>query len=384
MKYLLSGGGTGGHINPILALAEELKYLEPNSAVVYVGERHSKFKSLTEGSRLIDEKFTVYSGKFRRYHGESVLNRIFDIVTIAKNFRDVVFVVIGFVQSYKILVKTKPDVVFLKGGYVGVPVGLASSLLHIPIVTHDSDAIPGLANKIVSRWTSIHATALEADYYKYPRNKIKTVGVLVEKNYQPVNDEIQRDYKKQLGLPENEQLVLITGGSSGAERLNRVVVKIISELLDKHRELRVVHQVGKEKQKVYGEFQHDRLQILEFMSPMYVYTGAADLIVTRAGANALAEFGIQGKACIVVPNPELTGGHQTKNAQILEGEGAVVVVEEDKLTDEKEGLLTKIASLISDDPKRRHLAENLQKYTIPNAANSLAQILINVPKDTSK
>ncbi len=384
MKYLLSGGGTGGHITPILALAEELKHLQSDCLVVYVGERNSKFQSLTEGNKLIDEKYSVFSGKFRRFHSDSMLKRFFDVATNIKNLRDMLFVAIGFVQSINILRISKPDVVFLKGGYVGVPIGLAAAVLRIPIVTHDSDAVPGLANKIVSKWTSVHATALPADNYNYPYNKVKTVGVLVEKNYQPTNEETQRDYIKQLGLPENSQLLLITGGSSGAERLNAAVVKIISKLLQKHTRLHVIHQVGQGKAAVYGDFHHSRLQILEFMTPMYVYTGAADLIVTRAGANALAEFGIQGKACVVVPNPDLTGGHQTKNAQILVGQGAVLVVTEDKLTDVKEGLWSTIDLLLDDSTKRHQLATKLQKYTKTNAANSLAQILTNLPKSTSK
>lgn len=218
MKYLLSGGGTGGHITPILAVAEQLKKLEPNSAVVYVGERNGKFMSLTDSNELIDEKYSVFSGKFRRYHGESWLSRITDVGTIAKNMRDVVFATIGFFQCTRILRKTKPDVVFLKGGYVGVPVGLAAALLKIPIVTHDSDSMPGLANTIVSKWAKVHATALPAEYYQYPHEKVQTVGVLVEKDYQPISAQLQRQYKKRLNLPENEQLLLITGGSQGSKR----------------------------------------------------------------------------------------------------------------------------------------------------------------------
>lgn len=384
MKYLLSGGGTGGHITPILALAEELKHLQPDCFVTYVGERNSKFLSLTDSNNLIDEKFCVFSGKYRRYHGESWLKRLFDLKTIAKNLRDVVYVAIGFIQSFNLLRKTKPDVVFLKGGYVGVPVGLAAALLHISLVTHDSDAVPGLANKIVSKWTIVHATALPEDNYNYPSQKVKTVGVLVEKNYQSVSDEVQREYKKQLGFPENEQLLLITGGSSGAERLNSAVVKIINSLLQKHIGLRVVHQVGEGKAAVYGDYNHDRLQIIEFMKPMHVYTGAADLIVTRAGANALAEFGIQGKACVVVPNPDLTGGHQTKNAQILAEQGTAIVLSEDNLSDDRLGLMPTIDLLLADETKRHQLAEKLQKSTISNAANSLAQILIELTKNTDK
>ncbi len=378
MKYLLSGGGTGGHITPILAVAEELKLLQPDCTVIYVGERNSKFQTLTNSNDLIDEKHSIFSGKFRRYHEEKFLKRILDMKTNFKNLRDILFVIIGYFQSISILMKSKPDVVFLKGGYVGVPIGFAAALLRIPIVTHDSDAIPGLANKVISKWTKIHATALSSKYYNYPKNKVKNVGVLVEKSYQPVNVGMKRNYKKQLDLPEDDPLLLVTGGSSGAERLNVAVVKIINKLLESQTSLRVIHQVGQGKESVYAGYRHERLRIVEFMKPMYEYTGAADLIVSRAGANALAEFGTQGKACIIVPNPDLTGGHQTKNAQILEEQGAAIVVTEDKITDDKLGLLASIEFLLGDETKRQQLAEKLQKTILPNAANELAKILVNL------
>lgn len=384
MKILLSGGGTGGHITPILALAHELKQLQPDCKTVYVGERHGKFSRLTADSAVIDEQFAVFAGKFRRYHGESWLRRLFDAKTNLKNGRDALYVIIGFLQSMRLLGRAKPDVVFLKGGYAGVPIGLAAAARRIPIVTHDSDALPGLANRLISRWARIHATALPAEYYPYLAGKIRPVGVLVEPSYKPVDSRLQREYKEQLHLPTDQPLLLITGGSSGAQRINKAFVSMVAELLQKQPQLQVIHQAGQGKAGIYGEYKHDRLRVLEFMTPMYVYTGAADLIVTRAGANALAEFGIQGKACVVVPNPDLTGGHQTKNAEYLQEQGTAVVLEESKLYDLQHGLLANIEALLADDAKRQELGAKLQRATTPDAARKLAVILLEQANTSKK
>lgn len=289
-------------------------------------------------------------------------------------------VVTGIFQAWWLLGKVKPGVVFLKGGYVGVPMGLAAAARRIPIVTHDSDTVPGLANRLVGRWASVHATALPAEYYKYLPSKVSAVGVLVEHDYQPVDDEAQRQFKKQLDISEGSPLLLITGGSSGAERINKAVVGIIDKLLLKNETLYIIHQVGQGKAEIYDGYKHDRLRIIEFMKPMHIYTAAADLIVTRAGANALAEFGVQGKACIVIPNQDLTGGHQIKNAKRLEEQGAAIVLTEEMLYDPHHGLLSTIDLLLNDETKRRQLAKILQSTTISDAARKLAIILIDQAK----
>ena len=378
---LLTGGGTAGHITPILAVAHELKQLQPDSEVIYVGERRSKFGQLTDGHTAIDSVYSVFSGKLRRYHRESWLERLTDLNTIFLNIRDILFVLIGIVQAWRLLAKLKPDAVFLKGGYVGVPVGLAAAAHHIPIVTHDSDALRGLANRLVTRWVNVHATALPAKYYPYPPQKVKHVGVLVEHDYQPVDADMQAKYKTQLGLPADKPLLLITGGSLGAEQINKTVASFVGELLAKRPNLRIIHQVGQGKKNVYSDYSHERLQITEFMKPMYVNTGAADLIVTRAGANAMAEFGVQQKACIVVPSPHLTGGHQLKNAELLKEQGSALVIQEDDLLDKAGGLMPAIERLLDNEVIRKQLAVQLSQSTLPHAAKELAQILIDQVKN---
>lgn len=374
---VLSGGGTGGHITPILAVAHELKKLDSSIHTVYIGERDGKFKHLTNGNPDIDRTFAVRAGKFRRYHGESFLNRVFDLKTNLLNLRDLFYFLIGTCQAWWQLGRVRPTVVFLKGGFVGVPVGLAAALRGIPITTHDSDVIPGLANRIVSRWTRVHATALPAEDYPYPLDKVVQVGVLVEHSYKHITTELMMAYREQLDVPKAAQVLLVTGGSSGAQSLNEAVREIAPILLERFTNLVIIHQVGRGKTAVYANFHHERLHVLEFMSPMYVYMGAADVVVSRASANTIAELGIQGKAAIVVPSPYLAAGHQLANAARLAEQGATLVVQEETMYDPQQGLLVKICDLLENGDRRTQLGKSLHAQTIPNAAHRLAILLVD-------
>ena len=373
---LLSGGGTGGHITPLLAVAQEIKRIAPNTRVVYVGERGSQFGELTSNHPAIDATHAILTGKFRRYHTEPWTRRMLDFKTIFLNIRDACFVLLGIAQSYWLLGRIKPDVVFLKGGFVGVPIGLAAAARRVPFVTHDSDSVPGLANRLVGRWARLHCVALPVETYAYPRAKTEQVGVLVEADYQYVTPEIQKQSKSELGLPTEDLVLLITGGSSGAQRLNIAVRKIHEELLRDFPKLRIIHQVGRGKTGLYDADVSPRLIELEFMRPMYLYTGAADVVVTRAGANAVAELGTQAKACVIVPSPHLTGGHQLQNAKLWEAQGVAIVVPEDAKTTDASALDVAVRSLLTSPEQRQQLAQRLHEVTLTNAAQKLATILL--------
>lgn len=373
---VLSGGGTGGHITPILAVAHELKKLDPTVKTIYIGEKHGKFKELTESHEAIDASYEIWAGKFRRYNGESWLRRLLDIRTNLLNIRDLFLFAFGSVQSFFLLRKLRPDIVFLKGGFVGVPVGMAAHLHKIPFMTHDSDALPGLANRIVGRWARIHAVAMPKEIYSYPQSKTVQVGVLVEPNFKPVSPDIQADMKRQIDIPNDAIMLLITGGSSGAHNINIAVKAIADELLTRYPNLYIVHQAGKGKAGIYGAYSHDRLRVIEFMRPMYIYTGAADIIVSRASGNTVAELGTQGKAVIAVANPLLTGGHQVKNAEALQAAGAALTVTETAKATNVDELRSAIVQLLENPDQRKKLGKTLQDVTLVNAAEKLAQLLL--------
>lgn len=378
---VLTGGGTGGHITPILAVAHQLKLQRPEYKTVYIGEHGSKFGAMTDGHAAVDAAYRVFSGKYRRYYGESWLKRLFDIKTNFFNLRDVFLVVIGLVQAWFLLGKIKPRVVFLKGGFVGVPVGLAAAARKIPIVTHDSDILPGLANRLVGRWAVLHAVAMPAETYAYPAELTKQVGVLVEHNYLPVTAELQQSYRLQLQLPKTAQIVLITGGSSGAEAINLAMKSFVTNLLDSQTNLHIIHQTGQGRLADFTGVAHDRLHLLEFLKPMHVYMGAADVVVSRASANTLAELGVQGRATIVIPSPVLADGHQLKNAEYLIKTNAALVVDEASLPG---GLETAILQLLTKPEQVAELSHNLQQLYSTDAAEKLASLLIEQAERLNK
>ncbi len=381
---VLTGGGSGGHITPLLAVATELKRLQPSLRIVYIGQRGDNLGDIPAAHDAIDEVMAVRAGKFRRYHGESLLRQLLDIPTIFKNIRDFFYVLIGIVQSWRILREIRPEVVFIKGGFVGAPVGLASAMLRIPYVTHDSDAIPGLANKIISRWAAKHAVALPVDNYKYPSMKTVTTGIPLQADFVPVSDELKQQYRAALKLPSDAKVLFVIGGGLGSQRVNQAVAEAVPHLLHEFRNLHVIHAVGRanetDMKSVYANSlpaaEQGRLQVYDYLSDVFRYSGAADVIITRAGATNLAEFALQGKACIVVPSPFLAGGHQLKNAQYLADHQAAVILSESDLADDPNRLAKQVSDLLNN-PKRQHsLGIGLAEFAKPNATRDLAKLIL--------
>lgn len=384
MKIVLTGGGTSaGHITPSLAVAHELKKLDPTVETIYIAQTGDSLATIPKEHAAIDQVYSVRAGKFRRYHGAGV-KQLFDIPTVVKNIRDIWWIGVGLIQSYFLLKKLKPDCIFMKGGYVGAPVGLAAAWLHIPYITHDSDAIPGLANRIVAKWARLHAVALPKETYPYPADKTVTVGVPVQAEFQPVTEKLQQQYKQELGLDKFGKLLFITGGGQGSIRLNDAIVSVVPALLRQYPDLGVVHVAGQlQEQKVHAAYEKlvdpadkERVMVKGFISGLYRYSGAADAIVTRAGATTLAEFAVQHKAVVIVPNPFLTGGHQLKNAQVLADRHAALCVSEDKVAADPKTLEDAIAHIVVSAGERKALGEQLGALAHPGAAKELAMLLL--------
>jgi UDP-N-acetylglucosamine--N-acetylmuramyl-(pentapeptide) pyrophosphoryl-undecaprenol N-acetylglucosamine transferase len=380
----LTGGGSGGHITPLLSLARALKEKQLESSVVYIGHKGDKFDNMQQRFGDFDFVGFVNAGKFRRYNGESLLSQLLDFKTVALNIRDFFRFLGSIGKAWKILAKVHPDVVFSKGGFVAVPVGIAAKIRGIPIVTHDSDTIPGLANKIIGRWAMVRATGMPAEFYNFPKGKTVYTGIPIDGRIKRVDHSLQAKYKKEIGINPGNQVLLIVGGSLGARDINDKVLKIAQELLSVNPKLHLVHitgmQNGEEINKQYKvllEGKAGQVTVLRYTNDLYKYVGAADLIVSRAGATAVAEFAAAKKACILIPNPFLTGGHQVKNAESLQKVGAVEVVANEASV---ETLLGKIVKLLSSPTKRESLANKLGSTAKLEAADNLAEILLDTCK----
>lgn len=378
---VLTGGGSGGHVTPLLSLARELKIQSPDCEIIYIGHTGDKVDRLQETSQDFDFMAFIKAGKFRRYHGSLTMG-IFSPSTLMLNLRDVTRLPGSVAKSLRILRKFKPDVVFSKGGFVAVPVCAAAKLLGIPIITHDSDAVPGLANRLAGRWAKVHATGMPARYYRYPESSIEYVGIPLDRRIKKTTPVIQKQAKRRLDLPPDSRVLLVSGGGNGSRRLNELMLAVAGELLGDNLSLFIFHLSGeKHAAEVKAGYERlpsparRRIKVLGFSRDFYDLVAAADIVISRAGATTLAELAAAAKPSIIIPAPFLTGGHQMKNAEELAKLDAVVVAPDEVQPDE---LLVLIKGLLGDDHRRFQLARNIYATAKTDAAAKLAGLILSI------
>jgi UDP-N-acetylglucosamine--N-acetylmuramyl-(pentapeptide) pyrophosphoryl-undecaprenol N-acetylglucosamine transferase len=381
IDILFVGGGSGGHVTPLFSVAEEVVKKDASLQIGYVGQKGDAFNEIAKTNSLFRDYFQISAGKFRRYHGESFWAHLRDVKTIWLNVRDLFRIARGFVDSVILLRRLKPMFLFMKGGFVCVPLGFAARLLKIPYVTHDSDAVPGLANRLIAKGATIHATGMPAELYPYPKEKTVYTGVPVQSRFQPVDEALKHQIKRKLQVSD-KKVVFVTGGGLGSQKLNMAIVSMSRQLLEGHPDSVIFHISGEKlfqetvdayKTALSKETSEARVVVLPYTHELADYSAAADIVICRAGATTLAEFAIQGKACIVVPNPVLTGGQQTKNAAVFSKAGAILEVAEVNL---EEKLLAATDRLLADVAARKQLETNLRGFAKPHASSELADIIV--------
>lgn len=339
----------------------------------------------------------VWAGKFRRYNWtrqeyfENWQIALKDV--IGKNILGLCGFVGGVIQSFGRLVgrEQRPDVVFLKGGFVGLPVGLVSRWLRIPYVVHESDAVPGLANRILMKHATVIGCGLELKVAPGLESRCVVTGIPVAAEFKPVTIAKQRALKQTFGFDPDEPLVIITGGSQGSEHLNAAVREILPELLEfasvglaagrKHYEDMV-------DLKKYENWERARLKsnfrLWEFCTVMSELMGAADVVVSRAGATTIAELAALKKAAVLVPFEKLTGGHQVQNAKSLLESKAALVVRDDRMVQQPGILLKAVQHLVRSPKEREKMAGRLYEKARAGAAKELAEILLTTATERGK
>lgn len=318
----------------------------------------------------------IIAGKFRRYHRLSIWRQILDVKTVLLNIRDLFYTGVGFLQSLIILMRVKPDVVFTKGGFVCMPVGLAANALRIPVVVHDSDAHPGVTNRVVAKHATSIATGSPLENYNYPKGRSHYVGIPVDSNFHPVTDTQKQKLKSGLGLHDTKKpLVVVTGGGLGAQIINKSIVAIASQLLPNAAILHITGEGG------YKETTAKAPENIDYVAKPFISTGmapifgAADVVVTRAGATTMQELAAMAKPVIIVPNPLLTGGHQLKNAAVYKNAKAALIVDEDRLVVNPLLLKRAIKALIDNPDKAKALGQRLHTFARPDAAVDTAALI---------
>lgn len=407
MKVLVVGGGSGGHITPAVAVIREILDQKPRAEVEFWTD-FKYYKNVTKLTTEIgvswgEERTTrrkkdpyirvrrVPAGKFHRYAKWKFSDYF---VHLDITLKDLIFgnifgffgflggVVIAFVRLLP--KKYRPNVIFLKGGYVCLPVGIIAKLFKIPYIIHESDTVAGLANRILMKKATKVAFGMpipEEMQEKHP-NYVWT-GIPVGPEFKPVSMTKQISLKNAFSFNSEKPLVVITGGSQGSKDLNETTRIILPELLKiasvgliagrKHYEdmIDLKQYENWEKASLESNF-----RMWEFCTTMDELLGAADVVVSRAGATTIAEMAALKKATILVPYERLPGGHQVKNAERLkEAKAAAMVINEEMIKNPSE-LFEEIRHLVKSPRERADMADKLHEEARVDAAKRLAEIIL--------
>jgi UDP-N-acetylglucosamine--N-acetylmuramyl-(pentapeptide) pyrophosphoryl-undecaprenol N-acetylglucosamine transferase len=371
-----------------LAVADKLRRLSgtDNVSIYYIGQKGDKNAQTIQRDSSI-KRYSILAGKFRRYHSLSLIRQIFNVGPNLLNARDLLYIGIGFFQSLLLLIKIRPDIIFFKGGFVVVPIGSAARILGIPYITHDSDALPGLANRLIAKGARFNAVAHDGVTF-YPKSKTVVTGIPVVNEYMDRQAVEQYEYKKRLAIPEGMTHLFIYTGTQGARVVDDALDAIIPHLLGRHKLLYVSHVFGRLNQhsmtsRYLGatDEQSKRIRKLVFIDNAFDYIASADIIIGRAGATSMAEFATVGRACIIVPAEQLTGGHQLKNVEPLESAEAIFVVREANIRQDLESATEK---LITDRQLRAKLENNIHAFAVGDASTNIAQLILDTFKQHYK
>jgi UDP-N-acetylglucosamine--N-acetylmuramyl-(pentapeptide) pyrophosphoryl-undecaprenol N-acetylglucosamine transferase len=374
-KILLTGGGTGGSVMPLLAIAEEIT----SPPALLLSGRGEKRLPAQAGSEGVEYEF-LWLGTRRGPESEMVKKENIKFRAIANgklrryfswhNFIDPFLIKIGFWQAFFIIFKWRPNLVISAGSFVGVPVVWAAWILRVPVLIHQQDVKPGLANRLMAPFAQVITVTFEKSLDDYGQKAVWTGNPVQSKKVSP----LQRDRKarskncKEFRLKNNLPTVLILGGGTGALAINKLVEQSVNKLT---KFCQIIHLTGKDKALNY------KLQITNYINYEFLDTremadafSAADVVISRCGMGVLTELSYLGKPAILIPIPD---SHQEENAQIFYEQKAAIVLDQDKLTAEK--FVAAIKELINDTELRNKLRNNIKRVIKPGANKKMVKII---------
>jgi len=339
MKVTLVGGGTAGHVNPNFAVAELLQKNYPNIKLSFITSNQSFERSLFAPYHY-DVSY-ITAGKLRRYFS-------------LQNFIDPLKVFWGFVQSLRILINRSPDIVFMKGGFVCVPVAFACKILRIPFIIHESDASLGLANKIVSFLTN--QVWYSSQSFRSPKPNYLNVKIPVKPSLKLGNPNKIPGFSK---LTTQKPTLLIVGGSSGAKAINDFVFSNLNQLVKSYN---IIHLTGKINSENIPSQTPSNYLHFDYVDDLKDIYACSDIVLSRAGAGSLAEFEFLGLPAVLVPLPvSQSRGDQLLNAQDFQARGLGITIHQDSL--EIQHLLSSLQTLLSNyKPQKSHLDSTSQIF----------------------
>lgn len=378
MRVLLTGGGTGGHVNPALAIANTIKQNDPDAVIEYVGTKKG-----------IENKLVPKAGYPLHYVEIQGLRRKLS----PANLRAAYLAVTSPMKAKSIIEEFKPDLVVGTGGYVSWPVVKAAADMGIPTALHESNAIAGVAVKMLQRYVDRIYLNFEktGDTLTCDKSKLMKVGNPVMGGFSSLSRD---EARAKLGIPEKYKYVILSyAGSMGAEKVNDAVLCLMKEFTAKHPEVYHIHATGSiELELCTSQFREmgldkcENIDLCEYIYDMPVKMAAADLTINRAGAMTISELAITGKSAIFIPSPNVAENHQYKNAKVLYDAGAAGLFEEKDLVDGAKPLIDEVAMLLSDDgaAKRSEMQEKIKQFAVPDSNKLIYQDLCKLVAEKSK
>lgn len=372
MKFILTCGGTAGHINPALAVAGRLRELLPDSEFLFIGAEGKMEMQLVprEGYEIKALRITN-------------LRRSLKGAAIKHNLNSVKNVIFSLAEAKRIIKEFKPDAVIGTGGYVCFPVLKAAADMGIPTAVHESNAVPGLTTKMLSKSVDRIMLGFEESrqYYKQPE-KLTVTGTPVRGEFARYTRESAR---RELGIPDGKPLVVSVWGSLGAGHMNDMICGMIP-LMDSDCDFRLIHSAGSGYYKKLISrldetdpgWRAKGADVREYIYDMPRVMAAADLIMCRAGASTISELSYMGKPVIMVPSPNVTNNHQEKNARVLEKAGGARVLLEGEF--DPASLLETVEQTLSDRAGLERMAQAMYSLALPDATDRICEIILSLIK----
>lgn len=371
-RILFTGGGTGGHIYPILAVAEELKSISIQRGVeidlCYLGSPELYSDILQKNNIKV---FKILSSKLRRY---------FDL----KNIIDIPKFFLSFFQAFGKVFSLMPDIVFSKGGPGSLPIVLVSRIFRVPVFIHESDTVPGLANRIASRFSKkiFISWQKSAEYFK--KKEVFLVGNPVRLGLIDGVNQDKKIAKTNLGFNGEKPLIFVLGGSQGAMAINEFILDAVLDLI---KNFQIIHQTGEKNyeeinselfdiSKSWPEEQKNSYKLSGYFENIKDVLSAADIIVARAGSGTIFEIAAFGKPSVLIPLPESAGDHQLVNAYEYSQTGAAIVIEQDNL--KPNIFLTQLNKIINDQNLINKMSEAAKGFAKPDAGRKIAEEIIGL------
>ncbi len=352
-RFIISGGGTGGHIYPALSIADEINKSFDEPKIKFIGAKgRMEMKIVPKNGYKIQG--LLISG----------LQRSFSLKNLLLPFK----LLISFVQSLYIILNFKPNFVIGTGGFASFPIVFIASVLRIPTLIQEQNSFPGISNRLLSNYANYISVAFEGMEKFFPEKKIYKTGNPVRETIKSENNYVNQRLK--LNIKENMILISVLGGSLGSDKINKTIKKNLDFIRSK--DIFIIWQCGKAYIKDYVNYNSENIFVTDFIEEIESIYYSSDIIIARSGALTLSELAIVSKPSILIPSPNVSEDHQLKNAKKIEEKNACICIEEKDLDII---FKNKLDLIIKDANLRETLSKNISLMASPNASYNIVQLL---------